>query len=181
MKFIQKLIFSIIITSATYLWIWFCQWTMGSSVDFPYSDNNMWWINDNMNLDISSILKNSIDVDWQNWFKRLLNLFMPDNTIYNWGNWPSILFYIKTIVNFLLWFISLIALILLIYAFYMIFFKKDEAGITSAKQTIKWVAIALVVIWLSRIIVSFLFRFENENTQNLGYKRNNIEIVTSLA
>ena len=57
----------------------------------------------------------------------------------------------------------------------MIFFKKDEAGITTAKQIIKGVVIALFVIWLSRIVVSFLFRFEKENTQNVWYNDTQIE------
>lgn len=171
MKTIKKLIFSII-TIAAFLWIW----CIAQEDYFPYTEVSRPWINDPVNVDISTIIQEEIidtysdtSPDSKNWLNRLLILFMPNSAMYLWTEWPSILFYLKTIVNLLLSFVSLISLILLIFAFYMIFFKKDEAGITTAQQIIKWVVIALVVIWLSRIVVSFLFRFENENTQDLWY------------
>jgi Flp pilus assembly pilin Flp len=41
------------------------------------------------------------------------------------------------IVNLLLSFVGFVALVMVIYAFYMIFFLKDETGITKAKQILK--------------------------------------------
>ena len=169
MKLIKRIL-SIITTWIIWLWL-------VSAIDFPYSGGN--GSPSDVNLDFHTMIKNNIQ-ETDNWLNRLLDLFMPDNTIYDEWNWPSIIFYLKFIVNLLLSFVSLIALILTIFAFYMIFFKKDEAGITTAKQMLKWIAIALVVIWLSWIIVSFLYRFEKENTDNLWYQPNNTEIMTSL-
>ena len=170
-KRIKILIFTLIIGS-TIIWKSF------STEAFPYD----WDRTNNPNVDFASGLKINIKDD-SNWLKRLLNLFMPsttpEDTIYWSVDSPSFLFYLKTVINLLLSFVSLIALIFLIFAFYMIFFKKDDAGINTAKQMIKWITIALVVIWLSRIVVSFLFRFENKNTEDLWY-HNNTEIITSL-
>jgi NADH:ubiquinone oxidoreductase subunit 6 (subunit J) len=52
---------------------------------------------------------------------------------------------------------------MLIYAFYMMFFSKEESGMTKAKQVLKWVAIALVVMWLSRFIVSMIFWIQSSS------------------
>lgn len=171
--------------------LFICIWILTIIYILPHSRINVFavseefrynWGNTNdwqVNTDFNGIIKEWMN-DSENWLKRLLRLFMPNSDMYNWEDNPSFIFYLKTIVNLLLSFVSFIALILVIYAFYMIFFKKDEAGFTLARQIIKWVVIALFVIWLSRIVVSFLYRFENENTQNLWYKSNNTEIVTSL-
>ena len=169
MKNIKKILIATFIWATTIIGINF------AIEPFPYT----WFdISSDQNTDFSDELKSNIS-DENNGFYRLFHLFMPNDSMYWWSNSPSFLFYLKTIVNLLLSFVSLIALILMIYAFYMIFFKKDEAGFTTAKQMIKWIAIALVVIGLSRIVVSFLFRFENKNTENIWY-HDNTEIVTSL-
>lgn len=177
MNFIKKLIASLIIITA-FMHIWFCQEFPGTDSYFRYSWTTLpIWLTP-VDVDVPNIITGYID-DNNNGLNRLLTVFMPNTAMIDEWNWPSLLFYLKGIVNLLLTFVSLIALILLIYAFYMIFFKKDEAGITSAKQIIKWVIIALFVIWLSRIVVSFLFRFENTNTENVWYN-NNTEITNSL-
>ena len=155
--------------------IWF--WITFSTERFPYSTEND-PVTNNVDLNFSETLKNGLQDD-QNILTRLLWYFMPNNAIYISDSWhPSILTYLKSIVNLLLSFVSLIALVLLIFAFYMIFFKKDDAGVKTAIQMIKWIVIALVIIWLSRIVVSFLFRFKNENTQ-LSY--NNTPIIQSIS
>ena len=171
MNILKKTILTTLSLFLTILWISF------AAEAFPYT-----WLDlsENQNTNYASGLKSNISEE-DNWFKQLLNIFMPDAEIYGWTNTsPSFIFYLKTIVNLLLSFVSFIALIFVIYAFYMIFFKKDDAGVTTARQILKWIVIALVVIWLSWIIVSFLYRVEKENTQNLWYKSNTTEIVTSL-
>lgn len=159
----------------TIIWWIITIWKSFAIEDFPYSWIDIWWDQD---TEFASDLKGNI-ADSNNWFYKLFHLFMPNDSMYWSDTNPSFLFYLKTIVNLLLSFVSLIALILMIYAFYMIFFKKDEAGFSTAKQMIKWIVIALVIIWLSWIIVSFLFRFEKENTQDVWYN-NNTEIASSL-
>lgn len=179
MKIIKRLIICLSSTILL-LWIWLCQeFPDPSNSYFPYSWTTLPIPNSPVNIDIPNIITGTIE-DSDNGLNKLLNVFMPNSSMYDDGSWPSILFYLKTIVNLLLSFVSLIALILIIYAFYMIFFKKDEAGTTMARQIIKWVVIALFVIWLSRIVVSFLYRFQNENTKNLWYKNSNTEITNNL-
>lgn len=159
MKNIIKYIFATIALIIPLQALWqfsFIDW------DFYYS----WgWGNSNtVNLDYWPTLKDSIEYNRQGGLQTILGLFMPKTELYLDDGNPSVLFYLKTIVNTLLSFVSLVALILMIAAFYMIFFRKDDAGITTAKQMIKWIVIALAIIWLSRIIVSFLYRFETQST-----------------
>ena len=176
MKNIKKIITSILLT-VIYLVPNFTSAQFSLSQPFPYS-----WVDITpgaVETDFPGIL-NPNNEEWSNWFQQLLSIFMPNDTMYNNGEGPSFIFYLKAIVNLLLWFVTFVALILIIYAFYMIFFKNDEAGITTAKQIIKWVVIAILIIGFSWIIVSFLYRFEDENTQNLWYNNNSTEITTNL-
>jgi NADH:ubiquinone oxidoreductase subunit 6 (subunit J) len=55
--------------------------------------------------------------------------------------------------------ISFIALVMTIYTFYMMFFTDNDAWIKKAKWNLIWIFIALGVIWLAWIIVSFIFRW----------------------
>jgi hypothetical protein len=68
---------------------------------------------------------------------RLLSLFnLSQQSRYDSGTSKAI-YYTKMIVNMMLSFVSFIALIMLIYAFYMMFFSKEESGMTKAKQVLK--------------------------------------------
>ncbi len=66
--------------------------------------------------------------------------------------------YVLEVINWLLAVIWLLALTVLIYAFYkMVFRSSDEEWLKEARK-MAWIAIlALFVIWLARIIVSQLF------------------------
>lgn len=67
-------------------------------------------------------------------------------------------FYIKQVINRFLAIIGLIALIVLVYWFYKMFFASDgEESFSEALKIVKWAALALFVIWLSWFIVSMLF------------------------
>lgn len=72
---------------------------------------------------------------------------------------PKALIYVKFIINLLLWLVSFIALVIILYSFYMMFFTEDSKGIEKVKKNLTWVAIALVILGLSWIIVSFIFDF----------------------
>ena len=54
--------------------------------------------------------------------------------------------YIKMIINLLLGLVSFISLILVIFAFYLIFFEKGEEGVKKAKKILTGVAIAIVIM-----------------------------------
>jgi hypothetical protein len=72
--------------------------------------------------------------------------------------------YVKMLINIALGFVSFIALIMIIFAFYLIFFGKWEENVAKAKKILIGVAIAIFVIWLSWIIVSSLFGLLREQT-----------------
>lgn len=65
--------------------------------------------------------------------------------------------YIRDVVNYFLWLVSFIAVIVLIYWFYGMFFAEQESGFNKAKQMVKGTAIALGILFLSWFIISYLF------------------------
>jgi len=73
--------------------------------------------------------------------------------------------YVKAILNVALWLLSVIALVMTIYTFYMMFFTDNEAWAKKAKWNLVGIFIALAIIWLSWLIVSFIFRWYQENWQ----------------
>ncbi len=72
---------------------------------------------------------------------------------------PAALIYIRGIINLLLGLTSFIALIMVIFSFYLLFFSEDAKGMDKVKKNLKGVAIALIILGLSRSIVSFIFNF----------------------
>ncbi len=115
---------------------------------FPY-DN---WPT-NSDKEVWSILKNAIS--WQDsiWTK-LTKSFLWDGLASKAWNAME---YIRLIINIALWLIWFIALIMIIYWFFMIFFSEEEAGIKNARAIVKWSFIAIILIWLSWTIVSVMF------------------------
>lgn len=95
---------------------------------------------------------------------RLLSVFNLDSERYKWV--PKFILYVKFIVNLWLGLLSFVALVMLIYTFYMIFFWKSEDWIKTAIWNLKGIFIALAVMWLSRLIVSFIFWWYKANWQN---------------
>ncbi|MDR0651033.1 MAG: hypothetical protein LBG59_06680 [Candidatus Peribacteria bacterium] len=71
------------------------------------------------------------------------------------------LMYVKTIINLLLSLVSFVALGIILYSFYLMFFTEDTKGIETVKKNLKGVAIALVILGLSWFIVSFIFNLYN--------------------
>ncbi len=65
--------------------------------------------------------------------------------------------YARAILNMALGLVALIALIMTIYTFYMMFFSENEAGAKKAKWNLVGIFIALGIIWLAWLIVSFIF------------------------
>lgn len=75
--------------------------------------------------------------------------------------------YVTMILNMVLWLTSFVSLILILFAFYLMFFQKGEEWFAKAKKILIGVAIALVVMALSRLIVSFFFEVYNAQTSNI--------------
>ena len=134
--------------------------------DLPYIKNNKYV--ENLNCDGNTDLWNctSIKEDKRiasdthdTILRRLLRQFWLDDS-----KWRDLKFidYVRAIINMALWLLSLVALIMTIYTFYMIFFSKDDAGVKKAKENLTGIFIALAVIWLAWIIISFIFRLYND-------------------
>lgn len=71
--------------------------------------------------------------------------------------------YARAILNMALGLVAFIALIMTIYTFYMMFFSENEAWIKKAKWSLIGIFIALGVIWLAWLIVSFIFWWYQAN------------------
>ena len=93
---------------------------------------------------------------------QLLNVFWLDD---GRKNWRDLVFidYAKAIINMALWLVAFIALIMSLYTFYMMFFTENEAWIKKAKWNLVGIFIALGILWLAWIIVSFIFRRYQSN------------------
>jgi len=65
--------------------------------------------------------------------------------------------YITYIINIALGLWAFIALAVIIYGFYLMFFSDQEEWFAKAKEILKWASIALFIIGLSWFIISFLF------------------------
>ena len=66
-------------------------------------------------------------------------------------------YYIKSILNYALAFVSFIAFMLLLYGFYMMLIGDGEKGRDKVKSPLKGIAIAIISMSLSWLIVSALF------------------------
>jgi len=144
-------------------WFWLCEWQKfgwGTLEEKnPYTNNqaklpecdstNIWDCVSVKQEDDTIILK-------------LLGVFWLDNDT---GRDHKFIDYARAIINMALWLVSFIALIMSIYTFYMMFFSENEAWIKKAKWNLVGIFIALGVLWLAWIIVSFIFRRYQSNWQ----------------
>ena len=151
-----------------FIWSSLCLWQLiwwwkdldyiGS--DFPYSHESVKQECDSTNLwDCVDIKDNDSIIN------RLLVVFWLDTDTFWWDH--KFINYAKAILNMALWLISMIAFVMIIYTFYMMFFSDNDAWIKKAKWNLVWIFIALAVIWLAWIIVSFIFwRYRTERKNN---------------
>lgn len=80
--------------------------------------------------------------------------------------------YARAILNMALGLIAFIALIMTIYTFYMMLFSENEAWIKKAKWSLVGIFIALAIVWLAWLIVSFIFWWYQKNWKQ---RENDIE------
>lgn len=87
------------------------------------------------------------------------NIIGNDNQILNFGQAQNkTLALIGSIINYALWLIALVALIYLLYhGFLMVTASGDEERFNKGLQGIKYAAIAIAGVWLSRFLVSIIF------------------------
>ena len=107
----------------------------------------------------------SVKEDERRWWdetiiRRLLWVFGLDTS----GNRDlKFIDYARAILNMTLGLIAFIALIMTIYTFYMMIFSENEAWIKKAKWSLVGIFIALAIVWLAWIIVSFIFWWYQKN------------------
>lgn len=157
MKKIKKIIYSSIITSLL-IGFWF-------AIDFPYDYNEsttpIW-----SETEIWQIIQTDVINENESSLNKLLELFNLSQQSRYWSGTSKAIYYAKMIVNMLLSLVSLIALAMLIFAFYLMFFSRHESGMTKAKQMLKGIGIALAIMWLSWFIVSFIFWIQSWSANN---------------
>ena len=136
------------------------QWFTPNESAFPYDVQGP-AIDTVQDEDKTNLATNIIKVDTNeqtSLLKRLTNIFKLNGTSYDSGNPKSAATdYVKWILNTLLGLVSFLALVMIIFAFYLIFFSKGEEGVAKAKKIIIGVAIALAIMGLSWFIASFFF------------------------
>ena len=123
---------------------------------FPYEIQGEEYVEGTATTEIASEL---ITPDTQNdksLLQRLTDYFRLSNTQYDDPNTPATN-YVKRILNILLWLVSFLSLVMIIFAFYLIFFSKGEEAVGKAKKILIGVGIALAIMWLSWFIASFFF------------------------
>lgn len=87
---------------------------------------------------------------------KLTDFFRLSGTSYDVGT-SKATNYVKRILNILLGLVSFLSLVMVIFAFYLIFFSKGEESVGKAKKILIGVGIALAIMGLSRFITSFFF------------------------
>ena len=131
--------------------------------DFPYTiDSSTQLQGDNEPTNLQNVIKQDTLTPKDSILNQMRNFFRLSKTKYD-TNTPAI-DYIKWILNILLGLVSFISLVLIIFAFYLIFFGKEEENVGKAKKILKGVAIALIVMGLSWFIVSFFFDIFKKTT-----------------
>lgn len=126
---------------------------------FPYDINSTTQLtSQDEPTNISQVIKEDSLTPTTSLMTRLTNFFRVSGTSYNPDNTgnPAIN-YIKRILNIVLALVSFISLVLIIFAFYLIFFGKEEDAFKKARKILTGVAIALAIMGLSRFITSFFF------------------------
>ncbi len=123
---------------------------------FPYEiQGEDYQQQEDQETNLASLIKEDTN-DQQSLLQRLTDYFRLSGTTYDQGTSKAI-YYVRRILNMLLWLVSLLSLVMIIFAFYLIFFSKGEEAVTKAKKILTGVAVALAIMGLSRFIASFFF------------------------
>lgn len=134
--------------------------------DFPYPDESLEYLECDQYTDLwnCTVIKPEKIGGWDTIIIRLLWQFWLDTS----GDRDlKLIDYVRAILNMALWLLSLVALIMTIYTFYMMFFSENEAGVKKAKWNLVGIFIALGIIWLAWLIVSFIFwRYKEQWVKN---------------
>lgn len=139
--------------------LWICFIAQAFDIWFFYNDRDYTNIPTNTSSTyVGGIIKSGTVIDDSLTVRLIQRFYDPnfDPTI----SQPAI-YYIKFLVDVALSFIAFIALCFLIYYLYIIFLSDSDAGIEQAKGYALNAFVAICLIGLSRIIVSFAFYLYN--------------------
>lgn len=117
-----------------------------SDTQFPYdinSETQLQGTDETTNL--ADVVKTDTVNPTTSILKRLTDFFRLSGTSYDTGT-SKATNYVKRILNILLGLVSFLSLVMIIFAFYLIFFSKGEDGVAKAKKILIGVGIALAVM-----------------------------------
>ena len=104
---------------------------------------------------------------WKNTKKKVSWVNTISTKTVDTSNWSKILNTIQTAINWILWMLSFVALVLCLWWwFQMLTAAWDDGKVKTWTKILKNAAIWLAVIWLSWLVVSFVFRIINKVTNN---------------
>ena len=150
-----------------FIWLSLCHWAPfwvglqeDATYDFPFDPIEK--VECDGKTDLWSCVSIREDKKWweETIIRRLLKVFNLD---INEDSEHKFLDYVRAILNVALGLLSMVALVMTIYTFYLMFFTENEAWAKKAKQSLVGIFIALAIIWLSWLIVSFIFRWYEGN------------------
>ena len=148
----------LLIWSAICLWAWWANNAEMEEFKFPFTQ----WVWHDGRSDSKTELWDWVDIkNNESIINRLLAQFWLNTT--NPNSDHKFINYAKAIMNMALWLLSMIALVMTIYTFYMMFFSDNEAGIKKAKWNLIGIFIALAIVWLAWLVVSLIFRWYQSN------------------
>ncbi len=138
-----------------------------SDTDFPYDIQGETYVpptNPEATTNIAADLIAPDTIAPTGILQRLTDFFRLSGTTYYTGDSVATN-YVKRILNILLGLVSFLALVMIIFAFYLIFFSKGEDGVTKAKKILIGVGIALAIMGLAYFITDFFFDLFTTVTQ----------------
>lgn len=122
------------------------------------ANKGSWW----ENIDIGKELQ-EVTVSEDSLIKQML-----EQLWFEFDSGQVAIKFINNLINFALVVVWLIAMIVLIYGFYKMFFSDGEEWWTDAKKLVTNTVIALIVIWFARFITSRAFNLFYATTEWLG-------------
>lgn len=126
---------------------------------FPYADTTE-NIKKESTVDLKKDIKAGVVDDKNSVLNQLLKVFGIDNIPGADSKQPATN-YVRMLMNIVLGLASFVALVMLIMAFYNMFFSDQEKGADSARKTILGVTYAIFILGLSWFIISFIFNIFN--------------------
>ena len=151
MKHIRKIwIIGLCIVSVFIINLWYCLRT--------------WPITEEFSWEASPQIEGEEIEKINSWWKTFSDKLEWILQIPQKGDYTTSLWYVTTliqvIINWLLWILSFVALVYMLYSGFLVFSSgSDDKNASKGKKWISTAAIALAWIWLSWLIISAMIRF----------------------